>query len=830
MIPLLVSPYSFRGSTLRIDEIVSRIKDLGLKSILLADTNFHFAVIFNETMRKNGVVPVHGLIVGSKVLVARNREGFEDLVKFHNGVKRKLKGVVLKDLSDFKIVMYLNREDRESYVAMKRILGLEPLKGDFSFEGNFEEAADIFKAQPYDLKVKQEFKDPTKDWIDLDSIEENLRSRVERELEVIERLGFKGYFHAVERVVKTAERLGIEIGPGRGSAVGSALLHVLGVVKINPLEYGLLFERFLNEGRKEPPDVDIDVEDVRRKELIKFLKGEFSFVSLVSTFVTLKEKLLEREISRLNLRASIAEKLRDLPIRRSIHAAAVVLSDSTLNIPLVKDEIPISEYDMESLKAVGVEKLDVLGLRTLTFLKELSRRTGKDPKDFGYDEKTFKSISSGLNTGVFQLESKEARRISRYVAPKSILELSHLLALNRPGPLKANLHLEYLKRRISKSYEVHRDLEDILDETKGIFLYQEQIMLAMAKLADISLEEADDIRRAISKKDESIMDEFLKRIRKRMLERYDESFVEETISLVRSFSSYAFNKSHSVAYAHVSYWLSYFKENYFPDFLLTFSSMNAERKIFRLVCEAFLKGFDVKISVSNPSGGFSNGTIYLPLRIVPGVNEKMEREIGSHRSRKISDLSNIPLSTLHDLVKVGAFDEIYGSRIRALKVLRKGERVEVFEKLKKRFGEFQKEEREETEIDWISMEFDVLGFSLTRLNFESKLPRLCESIAKMMELPSHVKAMGGFISDGLCTLKVRNLDDGEYLVVVSGDGEILDSVPYEDNVEVVYDLEDLPPSDSIIEDGEDFEKVIGAGLKFNKKRPLIDSKIEFRKM
>ena len=793
MIPVIVTPYAFRGSIIRIEKLPRCLKELGFRSAIIADPNFHAHVIFNETLRKEGITPVHALAVGRKLLIAKSREGYESLVRFKNEGLKKLKGVMVVDFDEFRPVMYFKKEDRIGYEAMRRVLGLDVREGDFSLESGGEDPTVLYRFKPYDLKVKQSFPDPPKGWVKVEDYPKEWRERLERELDLVKKKGFEGYFRAVQLIVETARRMGIRVGPGRGSAVGSLLAYVLGITSINPLEYDLLFERFINEGRKDLPDIDIDVEDVRRRELIKELEKVFGFVSLVSTFSNLKDQSLRKTLRELGYgrNKKLYDLLYELPVRRSIHAAGIVISTSEMNIPYyVSDGLRVSEYDMRSLALIGVEKIDILGLRTLSFISDLVGRTEIETEDIPLnDERTFEAISSGTTTAVFQLESSEARMISKYVSPKSIVQLSHVLALNRPGPLKARLHEEYLERRLGKNWEVLEELKGILDETLGLPIYQEQIMMMASKLAGMSLSEADELRKAISKKDEKRMEDMVSKLRKGMTDRgFDDDFVEETVDFIKKFASYAFNKSHSVAYAHLSYYLTYYKIHFFPHFLLAFLETSGEReKLWLLLMEASYFGYEIlKPSVLKPEGEIDGKRIRLPIHVVRGIPKDVVYKIGG--VERVSDFVKKvgSISMAENLIKAGAFDDVYESRKEALIALKEGDSHVLLRKLRMKFGEVESGVEPEGLKDRILLERESMGFALSVPNFKSERAKLAETYAIWERRVSHVLSLGdGIITDGeVVVFTDEKIPEGELAVVLDPDEGVVDWERWESGLKI----------------------------------------------
>ncbi len=775
MIPALVTPYSFRGSVVDIEAAVERFRDLGYRSVLIADPNFHAHVLFNEIVRKNKMVPVHSLVVGNKILIAKSKEGYRSLVLFKSRGLKKIRGVVIRDFSGFRPVMYLDKSSRKSYEAMRKILGLKPLDGDFSLETREEDPLTIGDFEVYDLREKQVFPNPPRDWIDIQKFPEGWRRRLEYEYDLIRKKRFENYFRAVQIIVETAKQKGITVGPGRGSAVGSLFAYAIGITSVNPLDYDLLFERFINEGRKEMPDIDIDVEDERRRELIKLLEEEFTFVSLISTYATLKENSLKKALKSVEeYSKKTYRELYGLPVKRSIHAAGIIVSSEDMVLPYYEDDgLKVCEYDMNSLKTIGVEKIDVLGLKTLSFLKKLSEETEEDFSSIDKNVRAvYEMISNGTTSAVFQLESSEARKIAKYVSPKNMKELSDVLALNRPGPLKAKLHIEYLNRRLGKAWKVPKKVEDVLKDTHGLPIYQEQIMMMAVEMAGMNLSEADELRKAVARKDPKRMLEVLDALENGLKRNgYTRSEIEEIVEFIKKFSSYAFNKSHSVAYAHISYYLTYYKYKYFPQFLLSFlkHSPYEREKIDLLLKEAQFLGYRILLpSVEEPFGGFRDMEIRLPIGVVRGIDRDLPEKIAKLDRRKVSDVLKLTnQAAVENLIKAGAFDSIYPSRREALAALKSGEPPEVLKSLKEKFGKVEKKVKGEGISDRILLEKESMGFAISVPDFDSRRPKIAESYSLWEARAVHVLSMGnGVITDGRSVIFSKGLPDGELMVIL----------------------------------------------------------------
>jgi len=458
-------------------------------------------------------------------------------------------------------------------------------------------------------------------------VSQEIRARVEFELDVIERMGFVGYFLVVWDFVRAAREKGIPIGPGRGSAAGSIVSYALGITDLDPLRYKLLFERFLNPDRVSMPDIDIDFCYERRGEIIDYVTGKYGSenVCQIITFGTLGAKNAIRDVGRvmgmeygrvdriaklvpaelnITLEAAlgrepelkrlvdtdpqvgqlytIARSLEGLVRHASTHAAGVVISDTPLtdHVPLYRargdqTEPITSQYSMDAVDRVGLLKMDFLGLRTLTVISdalELIRdnhgvaiEVENMPID---DPDTYKLIETGRTIGVFQLESRGMRELAQQIGVHTFEDIEALVALYRPGPL--NMRDEFVGRkqgRIPIEYD-HPLLESVLEETYGVMLYQEQVMETARVIGGFSLAEADLLRRAMGKKIVEKMvgmrEKFLDGAAERGVERQT---AERIFGLMEKFAGYGFNKSHSAAYALIAYQTAYLKSHYPAEFM-----------------------------------------------------------------------------------------------------------------------------------------------------------------------------------------------------------------------------------------------------------------------
>ncbi len=477
------------------------------------------------------------------------------------------------------------------------------------------------------------------------------RERLNYELSVIEKMGFSSYFLIVKDIVDFAKRNDIPVGPGRGSAVSSLCLYALGITDCDPLKYDLLFERFLNPERISLPDIDIDFGDKRRDEVIAYIKNKYGEdrVTQIITFGTLKSRAVVRDVGRVlslplpeidaickqipfnvplaeaikddkrlaalfeskdsyKVLKEIALKLEGLCRHASIHASGIVITPFTIweMIPVYKttDNQLSTQYDMDALADLGIVKMDILGLKTLTCIQEtceLLRKQGtpidinKIPFD---DKKTYSLLKEARTTGVFQLESYGMREVLKKLSPEKFEDLVAVISLYRPGPLSQGNVEEFIKRKNKEKAITypHPLLEDILKETYGMIVYQEQVMRIASTIAGFNLFQADILRQAMGKKKEKLMksmrEDFIKGAEKKNIPRPK---AEELFSAILPFSGYAFNKSHSVGYATLAYITAFLLANFPREFIcvsLT-NEIGSQEKIGQWLRE--IKGMGIPI-------------------------------------------------------------------------------------------------------------------------------------------------------------------------------------------------------------------------------------------
>ena len=571
--------------------------------------------------------------------------------------------------------------------------------------------------------------------------------RLEYELDVIRLTQFANYFLVVWDIISFTRSSGILFGV-RGSAAASVVLYCLGVTEVDPLEYRLVFERFLNIERKEMPDIDMDFQDDRRDEVLAYVTERYGRdrVAQIITFGTLGAKASLRDVGRA-LKMSYADVdrvARLIPLKArtlddamaavaelreiydsdesihklvdtaralegtvhhvSTHAAGVVISSEPLTeyVPLQRpargdesSQISMTQYAMDPVAKLGLLKMDFLGLTNLTILDravkmvEQTRGLKLDlhrlPLD---DKKTFDLLSSGKTTDIFQLESAGMQRYIKELKPSSLGDISAMIALYRPGPME---HIEtFINAKHGKSpiKYPHPSLQELLEETHGVIVYQDQVLLILQTFAGYSLGQADTVRKAMGKK----IAELMRPEREKFIEGaagkgFTRELAQEVFNLIEPFAGYAFNKAHSVSYALISYWTAHFKANYPLEYMASVlnSRLDHPDKTAGSISECFRMGIpvlppdinmsDVHFTIGQDTEG--NTGLRFGLAAVKNVGEGAVRPIieeakanGPYKSLddfcNRSDLKGINRRTLESLIKVGTFD-ILGSRNAVLK-------------------------------------------------------------------------------------------------------------------------------------------------------------------
>jgi DNA polymerase-3 subunit alpha len=643
--------------------------------------------------------------------------------------------------------------------------------------------------------------------------------RLDREIEMIQKMKFSGYFLIVWDFIRFAKSKNIPVGPGRGSAAGSLVGYAMSITDIDPLQYGLLFERFLNPERVSMPDIDIDFCMNRRGEVIQYVTEKYGReqVAQIITFNTLGARAAIKDVGRvldmsfadvdrvtklvpnvLNIKLKdaiaaepgfeelsrkdprvkevldVALRLEGLARNSSVHAAGVVISPEPLKhlVPLSRtnrEEI-VTQYDMSGLEKLQLLKMDFLGLTTLTLiddaLKLIEGRHGVKlvleelPLD---DAGAYEIFCKGYTSGVFQFESGGMRDILRRYQPSRIEDLTALNALYRPGPIQGGMLDDFIERKHGRKAIVYDlpELRELLEETYGVILYQEQVMQISSRIAGYSLGDADLLRRAMGKKKAEEMAKQRERFVKGALERnFPPKKVEKIFDLMEQFAGYGFNKSHSAAYAYLAFVTAYLKAHYPVDFmaaLLTSETGNVA-KVVKYINECR----DMSIRVLPPDVNASawsftpvrdekGDAIRFGLGAIKNVGQnaveaiiKARGEIGRFRSIyhfcEHADMTAINRRVMESLVRAGALDSLQGTRAQLLLALdgaiETGVRA-LNDRVSGQGGLFGIAAEEHTEPalpranDWtlrekLQGEKEMLGFYVTGHPLDSYEEKICE--------------------------------------------------------------------------------------------------------
>ncbi len=569
------------------------------------------------------------------------------------------------------------------------------------------------------------------------------RQRLHSELDTICKMGFSAYFLVVSDFIFHAKKNDIPVGPGRGSAAGSLVAYALGITAIDPIRHKLIFERFLNPERVSMPDIDVDFCAEHRDEIIKYVTEKYGEdkVAQIGTFGTMSSKAVIKDVGRVlglpysevdrlskmipSFRGKVfsieeavnkvkeikdrlsenkqlaevvelAKSLENMVRHSSTHAAGIVISNEPIAdyIPLYKgskDEI-VTQFDMSSIEKLGYVKFDFLGLKTLTIIdkavKYVRENQEKSEEVFNLDKiplddpKVYTLLSEGATMGIFQVESAGMKDLLAKLRPSDFEDITAALALYRPGPLDSGMAEEFtLRKKGGKVDFPHPALREILGETYGLFVYQEQIMQTASELAGFTMGEADLLRRAMGKKKSSEM----RAQRKRFLTGAEKKGIErkkagELFNTLEKFAEYSFNKSHSAAYAMITYQTAYLKSHYPAEFMAAFMSVEAHNvdKVISGITECRKLGIDVlQPDINRSCSGFtvSDGKILFGFTAIKYVGDSLVEEIVRTREKdgvfeSVTDFCarvnsrKLNKKAFESLVMGGAFDSLEPSRAR----------------------------------------------------------------------------------------------------------------------------------------------------------------------
>ncbi len=558
------------------------------------------------------------------------------------------------------------------------------------------------------------------------------RERLNYELSVISKLDFSGYMLIVWDIIDFCRKNNIGVGPGRGSAVGSLLCYCLDITEVDPIPFELLFERFLNPDRISMPDIDIDICQDKRINVINYLSDKYGTenVAQIITFSKLTSKAAIKDVARVyelpfdkaneltkmfppeasDIRSAlsistefknkveqdptikniidISQKVEGLTRHVSVHAAGIVIADKPVSgyLPLYTNQkTPIcTQFEYRQLEKLGLLKMDLLGLKNITLIDKIvdaiEDKLGEkiDIKSIPLDDKrTFELISSGNTCGVFQIEGDGMQTLLTQAKPDKFIDIMPLLALYRPGPLGQKMNDVYISGRRGNSkisYDIS-ELEDILSETYGVILYQEQVMKIANVIGGFTLSEADMLRKAMGKKQQHIMNEMKPKFISNAIEKgYPKKAVEDLFLKMERFAEYGFNKSHSAGYSFITYRIAYLKANYPAFFFAASMSLdsNDKTRILKYIndCKAF--NIDIvppDINISEEDFTVDSNKIIFGLRAISNVGKNAisailmaRKETGGFKNLghfcANVNLSKVNKRVIESLIKSGAFDNI----------------------------------------------------------------------------------------------------------------------------------------------------------------------------
>ncbi len=671
------------------------------------------------------------------------------------------------------------------------------------------------------------------------------RERLKKELDIIKKMRYSSYFLIVWDFISYAKKQGIPVGPGRGSAAGSLVSYCLGITDINPVQFNLLFERFLNPERVSMPDIDVDFCKDRRSEVIAYVAEKYGkdHVAQIITFGTMAAKAAIRDVGRaldfpygevdkiaklvpntLNITIedtlkaepqlkhlydtnprikeliNTAIRLEGLSRHASTHAAGVVISPTPLidYTPLYKnptDGSIMTQFDMGSIEKIGLLKFDFLGLKTLTIIEktiQYIRDNGIDIslKDISLeDKKTYELLSSGNTVGIFQLESAGMRDLLVKISPSRFEDLIAIVALHRPGPMGSGMIDDFIKRKKGKipvKYELPQ-LKEILDETYGVILYQEQVMRIANKLANFTMGQADILRNAMGKKRPVEMDKQKKVfVQGAQANSISEKKASRIFDLMAFFAEYGFNKSHSAAYAYLAYQTAYFKAHYPVEFMAATLSADMDNtdKILKIIAGCHEMGIVIlppDINLSGKEFLVIGNSIRFGLEAVKGVGTSTIESIIETRETggTFTSISNflervdhrkVNKKAAENLIKAGAFDSLGTTRANAQALMneflngnskiysaRAYGQQSIFDPINE---EEPIEEKEYSPEELLKFEKEALGIYITGhplTKYNSQLKKLgTKNVSELDEIPDGEEIMLGGILRNIKKIQTKS--------------------------------------------------------------------------
>ncbi len=700
--------------------------------------------------------------------------------------------------------------------------------------------------------------------------------RLKYELAVIEKMGFVDYFLIVYDYVRFAKKNNILVGPGRGSAAGSLVSYSLGITDVDPIKYHLLFERFLNPDRITMPDIDIDFEYTKRGKVIEYVKQKYheDCVAGIMTFGTLGSKLVLRDIgkcleldqelvnkfvayidpkktleeNKTNSRVAfylennqtiqnwyqLSMKVEGLKRHISTHAAGVVISshplDSVIPICYSGGEM-LTGVTMNYLEELGLLKMDFLALRNLTIIQnilDLIRMGTQEEIDLNKisleDKKVLNLFYNADTLGIFQFESSGMTHFMEKLRPTTFEDLVAALALFRPGPME-NID-SFIRRKEGKEKidYLHKDLEEILKETYGIIVYQEQIMQILSKIGGFTFQESDNIRRAMSKKKKEVIEQSHEKFIKGAIAKgYEQNLAEKIYELILKFSNYGFNKAHSVSYALIGYRMAYLKVNYPIYYIANLLNMSIDsiEKTKEYIKEAKKRNYQIihpDINASASTYQIVKNTLILPFTIIKNLGTESSEAIIKEREKngKYKDFfdfvartykKSINKKTIECLIDASAFDEMEKSH-QTLKenidaainyALLVGDSDQTRMENMDEYGVMKPKLKrvEEEEIDTRGKELEIFGFYLSNhpaSKFQSAEITKCENLPKMFD--KYVKCI--VIIENIRRIETKQKEPMAFLLA-SDETKTCDFVAFK---QVYPLLNDLKKNDLVLIEGK----------------------------
>ena len=693
--------YNISVNQKNLNKILDEIKNL--KEIFKNDLYFEYDSHLNNTLLKEVSLKLEIPLFHSFFSFYKSKNDFDAMQILHcvkNGEYLQNSSFDInnhysldRSLDDFENSLIINSQliaQKINFLIKEKPISLPNFTKGFAFDENTE----IVKQSRsgLDLRLNKKFRNLSIEEFNQKS--KIYRERLEYELNVIIKMKFSGYFLIVSDFIRWAKSQSIPVGPGRGSGAGSIVAWSLLITDVDPIQFGLLFERFLNPDRVSMPDFDIDFCESRRDEVIEYVQKKYGYqnVARIITFGTMKSRSILKDIGRVEgipysevdrmvnkipynpvhplsiseLKANHSDQLGDLAdsemlnkaesmegaLRNvSTHAAGIIISSENLygNVPLFKSddsEIMATQYNMKDCEKAGLLKFDFLGLANLTIIDETLKLIQKnhnidiDLNEIPFDDQaTFELLGKGLTCGVFQVESAAMVDTLVKLQPTNLEEVIAVLALNRPGPMQ--FIDSFIKRKKGEEEIIydHALLEPILKETYGIIVYQEQIMKIAQVISGYSLGEADLLRRAIGKKNKAELlsqkENFVKGAGNKKIKTSDATKI---FSLIEKFAEYGFNKSHAAAYAFITYYTAYLKAHYSREFYceLLNNSINNTDKIFFILNEISSQNIEVippDINISDSKFTVIDDKILYGLSALKGVGEDSMMELVSNRKK-----------------------------------------------------------------------------------------------------------------------------------------------------------------------------------------------------